>query len=138
MMKQALLATALAVGLTSFASAQTAPPPPPAAPPAPMAAPGAAPPPADMRPAPGDLAPPPPPPPGQGPQGHRRGPPPPPPLAKGVDIRMGRDAGVRIECGDEPMDRCLAAAKPLTDRLANPPAPPAPPMPGDAPTPPAN
>ena len=114
MMKQALLATAFAVGLTSFASAQDARAPAP--PPAPMGATAPAPG-GDMPPAPGDM---PPPPPGAGPRpGEHRGPPPPPPMGKGVEIRMGRDAGIRINCGDEAMEACLAAASPLTDKIPN-------------------
>lgn len=45
--------------------------------------------------------------------------PPPPPPRKGVDLRLGRDMGLRIDCGDEPMERCLAAAKPLLDKVPN-------------------
>jgi len=142
MIKQALLATAFAVGLTSFAAAQAAPSP-AAAPPAPVDVAAPPPPAGDMPPAPGDM---PLPPPGRGPHpGDHRGPPSPPPLSKGVEIRMGRDTGIRIECGDEPMAACLAAAKPLTDKIPNltmPPAPPAlptaAPLPGDMPAPPAN
>lgn len=145
MMKQALLATAFAVGLTAVAAAQAAPSP--VAPPAPMDAAAPPPPAGDLPPAPGDM---PPPPPGRGPHpGDHRGPPPPPPppMTKGVEIRMGRDTGIRIECGDEPMAACLAAARPLTDKIPNltmppaPPAPPAPPLapaPDDMPVPPAN
>ena len=138
MLKPTLVAAALAIGLTSYASAQSAPAP---LAPAGVAAPAPG---ADRPPAPGDV-PPPPPGPGMGPRpGDHRGPPPPPPIGKGVEIRMGRDAGIRIECGDEPMQACLAAAKPLTDKipqLTMPPAPPAPlapPAPGEMPTPPAN
>lgn len=141
MIKQALLATAFAVGLTSFAAAQAAPSP--AAPPAPIDAAAPPPPAGDMPPAPGNM---PPPPPRKGPHpGDHRGPPPPPPLSKGVEIRMGRDTGIRIECGDEPMAACLAAAKPLTDKIPNLTMPPAPtalptaaPMPDDMPAPAAN
>lgn len=134
MIKQALLTTAFAVGLTSFAFAQEAP--------APMAAPtpmhAAAPPLPlgdDMAPMRGDM---PPPPPGKGPRpSDHRGPPPPPPI-KGVEIRMGRDTGIRINCGDEPMADCLAAAKPLTDKIPNLVAPPATAMTGDVQAPVAN
>ncbi len=136
MIKSALLATALAVGLTSFASAQTAPKP-NAPPPPPLAAAAMPGPGGDARPAPGDM--PPPPPPGEAPRpGDHRGPPPPPPMGKGVEIRLGRDAGIRVTCGDEPMAACLAAAKPLTDRIPDMSVPPAPPAPLGAPIPPAN
>ncbi|WP_156417922.1 hypothetical protein [Aureimonas sp. AU4] len=135
MIKSALLATAFAVGLTSFAAAQAAPsrdtPPPPAAAGA-MPGPGA-----DARPAPGDM--PPPPPPGEGPRDvDHRGPPPPPPMGKGIELRLGRDAGIRINCGDEPMEACIAAAKPLTDRIPDLAVPPAPPGPAAATMPSAN
>ncbi|WP_139224589.1 hypothetical protein [Aureimonas phyllosphaerae] len=135
MIKSALLATAFAVGLTSFAAAQSAPSP-DAPPPQPAAAamPG---PDGNARPAPADL--PPPPPPGEAPRpGDHRGPPPPPPMGKGVEIRLGRDAGIRINCGDEPMDACIAAAKPLTDRIPDLTLPPAPPAANGAPMPSAN
>ncbi len=61
-----------------------------------------------------------------------------PPMGKGVEIRLGRDAGIRVTCGDEPMAACLAAAKPLTDRIPDMSVPPAPPAPLGAPIPPAN
>ncbi|MBB3952706.1 hypothetical protein [Aureimonas jatrophae] len=137
MLKSALLASALAVGLTSFASAQAtpapnAPPPQAAAAAAAMPGPGG-----DARPMPGDR--PPPPPPGEGPRpGDHRGPPPPPPMGKGVEIRLGRDAGIRINCGDEPMDACIAAAKPLTDRIPDMTLPSAPTAPIGTPVPSAN
>ncbi|WP_061933119.1 hypothetical protein [Aureimonas sp. AU22] len=134
MIKTALLATAFAVGLTSFAAAQSAPSPNTPPPPAASAMPG---PDGDARPLPGDR--PPPPPPGEGRRpGDHRGPPPPPPMGKGVEIKLGRDAGIRINCGDEPMEACLAAAKPLTDRIPDLTLPPAPPAPTDAPMPSAN
>lgn len=136
MIKQALLATAFAVGLTSWAAAQQ-PVPRPAAPPAATDADAPPPPPAMAKGprAPGDM---PPPPPGAGPDPrgpHAPPPPPPPPLVKGVELRMGPDMGLRIECGDEPIDACLAAAKPLIDKVPNLTPPPAP-RPGDAPPPP--
>lgn len=140
MLKPALLATALAVGLSSFAAAQATStpgaPPPPAAAAAAMPGPGG-----DARPMPGDM--PPPPPPGGGPRpgDHRGPPPPPPPMGKGVEIRLGRDAGIRINCGDETMQACIAAAKPLTDRIADlklPAAPQAPVTGDDLPAPAAN
>ncbi|KTR03110.1 hypothetical protein NS365_19705 [Aureimonas ureilytica] len=53
----------------------------------------------------------------------------------GVELRMGPEMGLLIECGEEPIDACLAAAKPLIDKVPNLMAPPAP-RPGDAPPPP--
>lgn len=69
----------------------------------------------------------------------------PPDLMKGFDLRMGRDAGLLVECGDETMSDCVAAVRPLIDQLTGtpsasddmppPPPPGAPPPPGDAPVP---
>ena len=139
MMKHALLATAFAVGLTSLAAAQPAPPPAPGGANAPMDQAAPPPPPGgEMAPMPGDM---PPPPPGKGPRPDgRRGPPAPPPMMKGIDIRMGRDTGIRIECGDEALRACLEAAKPILDKLPNltmPPAPLAPMAPAGGMAPPA-
>ena len=51
---------------------------------------------------------------------------------------MSEDAGIRITCGDEPMAACLAAAKPLTDKIPNHVVAPAPAMTGERPAPAAN
>ena len=131
MIKHVMLAAAFAVGLTSLAAAQAAPSP--DAPPAPADQ-APLPPGGDMPSPHGDM---PPPPPGRGPhpEGYRR---PPPPMTKGIEIRMGKDAGFTIECGDEPMAACLTAAKPLTDKIPDLVMPSGPSDVGGAPPPPAN
>jgi hypothetical protein len=128
MIKQALLATVLVASFSSFASAQDAPPPPP--PGAPQAdagrqgddhrdrwkehaedrrdrrGPGG--PEGERRGGPGH----------DGPRHDRRGPGPEKTLDKGIELKMGRGgASVRIECGDEPMADCLAAAGPMLEKL---------------------
>ena len=54
-------------------------------------------------------------------------------MGKGFHLRMGPGMGLRVNCGDEPMQACLDAVMPLVDRLGT-----AGPMPGanDAPQPP--
>lgn len=44
--------------------------------------------------------------------GQRRG------ATKGFEIRMGGGAGLRVNCGDEPIQACVDAAAPLIDRLS--------------------
>jgi len=60
---------------------------------------------------------------------------PPRPPTKGFDLRMGKDNGLRVTCGDEPIEVCIAAAAPLIDRVSGmtppPPPPAAPPAPAN-------
>ena len=131
-----LILTGLALAFaTSTALAQEAPAAPPPAPMTGVEAPAGNPPPPgatmDDEMKPGDMM-------GGGHDrmkrhGHDRmgqdGPPPPPPT--GFDIRMGKDMGLRVSCGDEPIAACIAAAKPLLDQIGTmmPPRPDAPPPP---------
>lgn len=98
---QRTLAVALTLAVLGTAAiAQDAPPPPPPA--------GTGQPAPDM--GPGTTPPPPP-----GPRHHG-----PKPVETGFDIRMGDDNGLKVECGDQPLAECIAAAQPLIDRLAPP------------------
>ena len=40
-----------------------------------------------------------------------------PPVQASFDLKMGKDHGLRVGCGDEPMQACIEAAQPLMDRL---------------------
>lgn len=39
----------------------------------------------------------------------------PPQPAKGFDLRLGEDNGLRVTCGDEPIEVCIGAAAPLLE-----------------------
>lgn len=69
------------------------------------------------------------------PPGRGDGPPPPPPRPNdnaGFDVRLGRGAGLRVDCGKDPIKACVDAAMPLIDKAAAMMAQ----MPHDAPPPP--
>ncbi|RFC64191.1 hypothetical protein DYI37_07525 [Fulvimarina endophytica] len=53
---------------------------------------------------------------------------PPPPPRAGFDIRMGKDMGMRVDCGDQPMAECVEPLRPYIDRVLEmePAAPPPP------------
>ena len=54
----------------------------------------------------------------------------------GFDMRMGKDNGLKVECGDMALTECISAAQPLIDQMSS--TTPPPPPPGGNPPPPKN